>query len=96
MNNETEYTEALKMSSSIISSYDDFNNYYETLLLLKPDYIRKGQALMTLITFYNLPLYESLMKNPKESFYNDSYYNDNLIDNTLNYIKTNWNNENKD
>ncbi len=90
MNNENIFKEMLD-SYKPQASYDAFFEYYMKLLLIKPAYIRKGQTLMILVSLHNTELNKQLTATKDDCFFNDK-----LIDNTLNYIKTNWNiDENK-
>lgn len=69
------------------------NNYYNQVLPNKPDFIRKGQALMNYLGEVWLDEYKRISS---VHYYDksdiDCFYNDALIPNTLNHLEKIWGN----
>lgn len=67
-------------------TYDEFLKNVNTNILYKPTYMRKGQALMNYLYIVWPDGYEKVTGERTI----DCFYNDNLIHNTLNFLKKNW------
>lgn len=80
-----------------ITRYNDFVNAYNNIILHEDNlkYIRKGQALMNYLAEV---WYDEYKRISSLNYYDnddiDCYYNDELINNTLNHLKNVWKNFN--
>lgn len=75
-------------------TFEEFvTNIYKHILPNKPDYIRKGQAIMNYLGDVWIEEYRRISS---VHYYDktdiDCFYNDKLIENTLKHLETEWKN----
>ena len=73
-------------------TFEDFKLNWQTVVLTnKPDYIRKGQSLMNYLGEVWLEEYNRISSmHYYESSDIDCFYNDGLVNNTLEHLEKTW------